>query len=189
MQKEMGECFADQLKSILQTSSEASPGDTDGTMPSMAGRIGPSKARCYELFTSGVSAANIAKERNIKETTVLGYLAEVAATGQPIQWTNLCSEAKLGPAGSIFMSVDDVNACIDEVVEDITVLGFSGFNSSTIGKVRYRLQSSVEGKFKAQEGLGSGYTYSQIRIVLAMKLLGLKPTDWNAFLVEPGEPF
>lgn len=185
----MSECFADQLQNILKTHPNDTAGDGAGAMSLGAGRIGPSKARCYELFANGMTPVKIAEERNIKETTVLGYLAEVAACGQPMQWRRLCSEAKLAPAGSIFMSVDDVDACIREVVEDVATVGFGVFNSSTIGKVRYRLQNSVEGKFKAQEGLGSGYAYSQIRIVLAMKLVGLNPNDWNGFLVEPGEPF
>lgn len=149
-------------------------------------QISPSKLTCHDLFSKhNMTAAKIAQERNIKEATVLGYLAEVGATGMNMDWVRLCTEAHLAPKGSMFISADDVNACIMEADLVIPDLGLSSFSNETIGTIRGKLQSNVREKFLSQESVHPGLAYSQIRIVISMIIAGLTSKDWNEFLLEP----
>ncbi|GMH33502.1 hypothetical protein BSKO_01336 [Bryopsis sp. KO-2023] len=175
----------DLVRNILEKSQR----DADGEGNTNALPVTKSKAQCHNLYTKhNMSAKDVAQQRNIKETTVIGYLAEVAVAGLTVDWARLCKEAEIGPVGSVFMTADEIHAGIMEVVGDVGAVDTGTFKNATIGKIRGRVQGKSRVKFNIQEELKPGFIYAQIKVVLAMLLSGIGPKDWNAFLLPPDEP-
>lgn len=149
---------------------------------------GPSKIECYDLYQSAqMEPQSIARRRKIKEGTVLGYIAECGAMGMPVDWSRLCTDAKLGPAGSEYITADEILQAVQTCKEELQLKPLNLIVETT--KVRnalMRIQAAAS-KIQIQERLlqGSGFTHAQIKIVLAMMIQGISPNQWNSLIPRP----
>ncbi|CAD7701734.1 unnamed protein product [Ostreobium quekettii] len=150
--------------------------------------LGPNKLDCYDLYQNNrAEVVQIAQRKGIKEATVIGYVADCGAAGYPLDWSSLCRDAYLGPRECVIAVTADA---IMEAAEECLSKGSETLESlqASLSKVREVLRQGPSGPMvEAQEDalLGSGFTYAQIRIVLAMMQLGISPDEWNHFIPHP----
>lgn len=132
-------------------------------------------------YTNGMTIEDISKGRNLKEATVLSYLAEAAFHQYQVDLEFLARKCLLGPMGSKMMETDTVFAAIRSImsehkIEDLTEV--------PVGPVLRLIKEIDNGQtFNVQEKVLKSVTYAQMATVAAMMKRGMGRRDWNAFRV------
>eukprot|EP00884_Botryococcus_braunii_P018843 jgi/Botrbrau1/5642/Bobra.55_1s0030.1 len=132
--------------------------------------------------------------RGFKRSTLIEHLIKEAEKGAPLDWGRLASGLQLGPAGSPWMTANEINTVVEGVLDGLAAgsptQSWPPLESLQLRKLREALAGhpTAGPKMTSQEQLSpedKGLTYSQLRLVLAMKKMGV---DWDTVVTENPVP-
>ncbi|KAK9823432.1 hypothetical protein WJX72_002715 [[Myrmecia] bisecta] len=139
----------------------------------------------YNMYhNEGRSIAETAAATARRLGTVTEHIVTSVMAGMPIEVARLAAELQMGPAGSEFISADDVDTAIEAHLADVAREAGppADLYDLRLKPIRQQLDGSPQTVAKLQRQLdrGNGYLdYAQIKFVLAMKKYGY---DWGTLI-------